>query len=166
LFYRLRQIRQTYYPKLTAWEIAWVKTVLPPAAFALFWRQEQKEQRHAFDVASAIERSYPELSYEDQHTLLTAALLHDCGKSLRPVLLWQRIFAVLAAFLPAGVRTALSRSKTPFSYPLRLAAEHPLWGAELAREAGLPDDCRRLIAEHHQPTTYLGRILQTEDDKH
>ncbi|MDR3270778.1 MAG: HDOD domain-containing protein [Peptococcaceae bacterium] len=165
LFYRLRQLLKAHNAKILPSEHTWAGHILSPSAQALFLRQDTRDQRHALDVALALERNHAALPAENLDLLLTAALLHDCGKSLQPVELWHRIFIVLAKFLPEGWRQALLRSATPLAFPLRLAQDHPAQGARLARNAGLPDSVCLLIAEHHAPSTALGQYLQAEDDR-
>ncbi len=82
--------------------------------------------------------------------MLTAALLHDVGKVLFPLSLFDRVVIVLGkAFFPG--RTGRWSEGTPEKYrrPFVVAARHPEWGADLARQAAASLRTVELI-RHHQ----------------
>lgn len=148
-------------------ELHWVQQTLPPRAFELFLHQDRGVQRHALDVAHTLKRSLRipgELSPVEARTLLSAALLHDCGKSSVRVRIWHQVFIVLSQGLPHSWQHRLERKHSVLSLPFRIAREHAYWGNQLARQAGLDLEVCRLIAEHHAPTTRLGRLLKEADD--
>ena len=75
---------------------------------------------------------------QDEHNpdLLAAALLHDVGKSRFPLRLWERVLIVsLKAFFPdRATRWGVGAAKG-WRRALVVAAQHPTWGAEMARQA-------------------------------
>jgi len=127
-------------------------------------------------------------------TLLTAALLHDCGKSRVDIKIKHRVLAVLLSPkasppkrgpVPEAIRPDLSEvgaltlnNKSGSLLP-RLASrssaaalawdiynEHPRWGFDLAVEAGLGEAVQLLILEHHNPRGNLGHLLEQADKRH
>jgi HD-like signal output (HDOD) protein len=143
---------------------------LPAAAFSLFCRQALPEQRHALDVAKSLKARKIDLnlSAEDYHNLIIAALLHDCGKSFVNIQLWQRIMIVLVTAGPCQfMKNYIINNKNQvrsLALTLEIADRHAEWGESLARKAGLNEYICLLIREHHSPRTELGRILQENDN--
>lgn len=164
MFYRARQTWDALFPKIQPLEIKWAQSILTEAAFDLFLQQSLAEQRHALDVAQVLAKRALPVSPLEHTILMTAALLHDCGKSLRHVRLWQRIFVVIMQKLPEPLWQTLEKSRTPLSFPLRLATRHAEWGSSLARQAGLNEEVCLLIRHHHSPVTELGKLLKQADD--
>lgn len=163
MFYRLKQFWRALFPVVRPSELTWAGKILPPEALSLFLRQARAEQRHALDVALYLRRWRPLLSPAEYETLLIAALLHDCGKSLQKLRLWQRVAIVLVQRLPARL-AAQAASVSWLAGPLALAEKHPQWGGQLARSIHLSPAVCRLIATHHQPEDRLGRLLRTADE--
>lgn len=166
MFYRVHQFIQAIFPHLDPSEIAWALDNLPPEASSLFLRQSRTEQRHALDVAQGLMNEINDLTVSNFQNLLVAALLHDCGKSMVSIRLWHRVFIVLMQKMPHSLWSRLERSNSVFTAPLKTASQHALWGANLAKKAGLDPVICLLIHEHHSPNTELGRILERADNAH
>lgn len=166
MFYRIRQFAAAFFPRINSTEIKWVIDYLPPEAKSLFLKQSRSEQRHAIDVAQSIFKYRHSLSDSDFNNLMTAALLHDCGKSTVSIRLWHRVFIVLMQKMPQSVWSRVESSHTLFALPLKLADQHAIWGERLAQQAGLNPEICLLIREHHTPKTRLGRILESADNEH
>lgn len=166
MFYRIHQFIQAIFPYLDPSEIAWALDNIPPEASSLFLKLSRSEQRHALDVAQSLINEKNALTVSNYHNLLTAALLHDCGKSIVNNRLWHRVFIVLMQKMPHSLWSRLERSNLVFSAPLKTASQHALWGANLAQSAGLDPVICLLIHEHHSPNTELGRILERADNAH
>lgn len=166
IFYRIKQFWRALNPSISAQEKIWLKNILPSPAFDLFFQQAQSEQRHALDVAHGLRPHLLNLSPKERKILLISALLHDCGKSLQRLYLWQRVFIVISEHLPKRIYQLLFHTFTFCSMPLELSRNHAAWGADLARNQGLDEEICTLIAEHHQPKTKLGKLLQAEDNKY
>lgn len=165
MLYRLHQFINAVFPNINISDIKWALNHLPPEASELFLRQSRIEQRHAIDVARNIIAANTPLSLSDYETLITAALLHDCGKALVTIRLWHRIFIVVMQKMHLGIRLHLEQSNSVFASPLKMATQHALWGESLAKKAGLNSKVCLLIREHHSPQTYLGQILAQADSK-
>ncbi|MDR3540132.1 MAG: HD domain-containing protein [Desulfosporosinus sp.] len=166
MFYRVHQFTQAFFPHIDSSEIKWARDNLSTKAYSLFLKQSRSEQRHALDVAQSIMTYKQALSSSDFRNLLTAALLHDCGKSTVFIRLWHRVFIVLIQKMPKPIWSRLEASHTVFALPLKISTQHATWGENLARTAGLNSEICLLIREHHTPKTELGRILEKADNAH
>ena len=166
MFYRVYQFARAFFPQIDSSEIKWAMNNLSPEAYSLFLKQSRSEQRHALDVAKSIMKHKHVISKSDFQNLLTAALLHDCGKSIVSIRLWHRVFIVLMQQMPQSVWSRLENSQTVFALPLEIATRHAFWGEWLAQKAGLNPEICLLIQEHHAPNTELGRILENADNAH
>lgn len=164
MFYRVRQFINALFPKVDASDIKWALNHLTPEASDLFLKQAWPEQRHAIDVAQTIIQARNAISFSEFQTLITAALLHDCGKSMVSIHLWQRVYIVIMQKMPISIWSRLEQSNTVFASPLKLATSHALWGETLAQKAGLNSKVCLLIRDHHFPQTDLGRILAQADN--
>ncbi len=168
MFYRVRQFYKALFPYINPSEIEWVAKTLPASAFSIFRKQALPEQRHALDVTKNLVMEMKSLSLrpEEYQNLVLAALLHDCGKSLIQLHLWQRILIVLLNVLPLNIKKTIGSRPGPLSYTLTIAQQHAKWGESLAKEAGLNTQICLLIRQHHSPQTELGKLLQEIDNKH
>ncbi|RMF48027.1 MAG: phosphohydrolase, partial [Anaerolineae bacterium] len=77
----------------------------------------------------------------------------DTGKAAQPPLrLWERVLIVIGKAL---WEDALARwgDAPPKGWrrPFVIAAQHPLWGAQMAQQAGASPQVVALIREHQQP---------------
>ena len=166
MFYRVHQFMKIIFSDIDSSEITWVLDNLPAEACSLFLKQSRSEQRHALDVAQSLMKEKNTLTLSNFQNLLTAALLHDCGKSKVCNRLWHRVFIVLMQKMPQSIWSRLERSHTVFATPLKTASQHAIWGGNLAQRAGLNPVICLLIHEHHSPKTELGRILESVDNAH
>ncbi len=97
---------------------------------ALFTSMTLRDQQHCLNVYKRLRDTF------DDHDLLTAALLHDCGKG--KITVWHRVAYVL---LDAGAPGLLRRIVAPGDGPgwrqaLYRCVHHGELGAERARNAG------------------------------
>ena len=166
MYYRVLQFTHAFFPHIDSSEMKWAVDNLSPEACSLFFKQSRPEQRHALDVAKSLMNDQRDLTKLDFQNLLTAALLHDCGKSVVSIHLWQRVFIVLMQKMPPTMWSRLEQGSTFLALPLKIATKHAIWGGHLARKAGLNPVICRLIREHHTPQTDLGRILERADNAH
>jgi hypothetical protein len=112
-----------------------VHGLLGPSLQPLFFGMEPRDQRHAIEVTRRLQA----MGVTDAD-LLTAALLHDCGKGDVPV--WLRIAKVL---MPGALR-ALSREGNGWRGAAYRLLNHEAISARLASETGAPVGAVRLIA--------------------
>ena len=137
---------------------------LTPDQIGLFRRMQPSEQAHAFQVLKALVANG-----QNDPDLLTAALLHDCGKVRAPLNLVERIVIVLGNRLLPGAakRWGTGEARGP-RRPFVVAAQHPAWGAELAAAAGASGTACGLIRDHQDHSVSgdpLLKALQAVDDE-
>lgn len=147
LSYRFLQFQRALFARPTAEELGLVKRALPPPLFNLFLQLQPGEQVHSLFVFNAL------LGEGQNHPdLLTAALLHDVGKSCFPLKIWERVGIVLAyAILPKYTQRWGKSSPAGWKRPFVIAQQHPAWGAEMAARAGASDLAVELIRRHQDP---------------
>jgi HD domain len=142
---------------------------LTSAQFILFRRMQPAEQLHAYQIFKRLQ-----VSGQATPELLTAALLHDVGKILVPLSIFDRVVIVLGKhlFRRAALRWA---EGTPHGWrlPFVVAEHHAGWGADLASQAGAPALAVELIRRHHDgpgqnldpDTEHLLAALQAADNE-
>ncbi|HIQ12623.1 MAG TPA: HD domain-containing protein [Caldilineales bacterium] len=128
------------------------RELLSPEALALFQRMSAIDRAHSLRVHQwLVDRGY------DQEELLTAALLHDCGKAAAPISVWQRTLKVLLKRFAPGWWKELAAPAPPDSwrYPFHVLHAHPRIGAAWAREAGCSELTCWLIEQHETPPSSI-----------
>lgn len=170
MLYRLKQFFNALFPVIKNNEYSWLKEIMSEKQLALFLKQSPAEQRHALDVAYDIVKQEKDLvnsiGSESYKNLLLAALLHDCGKSLIKLRLWQRTFIVCYGFLPYRIRSNIKSKKNIFGKTIKIHHKHSAWGKHLAAKAGANSKVQKIIENHHYPTNMLERIICHLDNKH
>lgn len=147
-----------------------IADLLPPPALALFGRFGRSDQQHSY----AVMRLLRQAGCTDPD-LLTAALLHDVGKTEAPVGIIGRSWSTVCyKLLPqqAAVWGQTAWDTASFwQRPLIVYSQHPAWSAQLAAEAGCSPRALHFI-RHHQdqnlaitPETPLLQQLQWADDQ-
>lgn len=163
LQYRLYQFRRALRAAPDPVPVADLLPYLTPPQAALFLRMQPSEQEHAFHVLRCLVAE----GRGDPH-LLAAALLHDVGKALYPLALWERALVVLGKkFLPRLASRWGQGRPRGLSRPFAVAARHPAWGADLAAAAGATARACDLIRRHQSAPVAddpLLAALQAADD--
>ena len=119
-------------------EDAWAVSCLTSPEARVYLGMDPRDREHACRVARHLRRAHPHAAPE----VVAAALLHDCGKSVRPYRVLER---VLVGLVPYRVSRLLPVG------PLAVRAHHPELGAELLARAGARPRVVRLVARHHRP---------------
>ena len=110
----------------------------------------------------------------NQPALLVAALLHDVGKTLLPLTIWERSLIVLASiFLPHQTAVWGQGEAVGWKRPFVVKMQHPAWSAEMVANAGSHTQAVELIQRHqdtiapeeHSEEAELLRLLQWADDQ-
>ncbi|MBK8934760.1 MAG: HD domain-containing protein [Chloroflexi bacterium] len=169
-WYRLRQFWQNVAARpLTAVAQSEVSAQLTPAETTLFQHFSNSDQWHSYRVMKTLQAAnhiHPDL--------LTAALLHDVGKTRVPLSVWERSWVVVGQVIWPK-KTAVWGQDAPLGWkrPFVVKAQHPAWGADMAAAAGSSELAVGLIRRHQDtvPETavsemdHLLRHLQWADNQ-
>ncbi|HID54408.1 MAG TPA: HDIG domain-containing protein, partial [Anaerolineae bacterium] len=135
-----------------------VTAVLTEPQMALFNRFNFTDQWHSYRVMCALQAAG-----HDQPDLLTAALLHDIGKTKLPISVWERSWIVLGQMFLPGRAAAWGQAEAQgWRRPFVVKAQHPAWGAEMAEQVGCTPLTISLIRRHQD--SLAGRPLTEEDE--
>lgn len=153
ILYRTRQFWQALGAAPASKDMQLVQSILSPKEQELFERLQPGEKTHSVRVLRALLEQD-----ENDPDLLTAALLHDVGKSRFPLKIWERVLIVLAkSIAPSWVqRLGSLYSKGSQSHslgwrrPFIIAEQHPRWGGEMAAKAGVNPLVSSLIRRHQE----------------
>jgi len=155
IFYRTRQLWHGLWLTPTPNEMDRVRSMLTPAEIDLFNRLQPGEQSHSLTVFNKLSAAG-----ESNSDLLVAALLHDVGKILYPLKLWERVWIVIGGvFFPRlskkwAVGDLADLENLSFWKKAFIVAEqHPKWGADLAVQANSSQLVVSLIRRHQQSLT-------------
>lgn len=153
MLYRIQQFWLALNSRTKEPDLLQASLILGPKMYALFQQMQTSEQAHSLQVLRRVQAQ----KFTD-HDLLVAALLHDCGKSRRPLRLWERIWIVVVkVLLPVQAKTWGSQPEATLNQiplwqqPLVVAAQHAQWGAEMAELSGAPPLSIALIRRHQDP---------------
>lgn len=128
----------------------WALERLEASECALYRAMDPRDRLHAQQVARVLLEQYPQLP----DYVLRAALLHDCGKAVRPYRVWERVLVPLLRWRVDA-------------HPLRSGGygawqvywHHPAYAAQQLTDPRVA----ALVAEHHQPRSEWGRRLHRVD---
>ena len=145
--YRVGQFFHTFWTSFQPVDAACAARHLSADMLALFRRMPRAEQHHGIDVCRKLEAQ----GYTDPD-LLSAALLHDVGKTLAPPQLWERVIVVLGEyFFPTRARRWSTGEARGLRRGFVIRRLHPQWGAALTEQAGASPRTVALIRYHHDP---------------
>lgn len=143
---------------LPATAFAEIAALLTPAELALFQQFDAGEQTHSYAVLQTLRRAG-----HTQPDLLTAALLHDVGKTKSPLTVWDRVVIVIGHKLwPQRAKAWGQGAAQGWQRPFVVKAQHPAWGAEMATAVGSRPRTIYLIRHHQDP---LPASPQTEEEQ-
>jgi hypothetical protein len=163
LAYRFRQFRLAFLGPWPPVPDEALSPYLSPALITIFRRMTPAEQVHSLSVLECLRDSG-----QTAPDLLAAALLHDVGKSLSPLFVWERTLIVLGKrFFPRAVeRWGQGEPRGP-RRPFVVAVHHPAWGADLVAAAGASPRTVDLVRRHQDLSMAddpLLAALQQADD--
>jgi HD domain len=124
---------------------AWAATHLPAPELAVYKRMDPRDREHAVRVAQKLLELHPDARSE----VVRAALLHDCGKQVRPYNVLERVLVGLIA--PEGPRSSQASSGLQARTAMEVRNNHPQIGANLILEAGGNPRVAELVRFHHIP---------------
>jgi hypothetical protein len=144
--YRVVQFWRAITAQVRPEELAAIRPMLGPSGMALFGRLSRNDQRHSLNVYATLMAQ----GYRDR-ALLTAALLHDVGKTAGRLSLPYRVVAVLLrAFAPRLLSRLEANGDSPLLSPFRVSGMHAAIGAQLVAAAGCSDTIVTLVRRHHE----------------
>ena len=113
---------------------AWheIEMVLSAREMALFERFLPADQSHSYRVMQTLYRA------GHRHpALLTAALLHDIGKTKIRLQTWARLFTGLVELVSPRIAAAWGQGKPNWwRHGFVIKAQHPAWGAAMTEAVG------------------------------
>ncbi len=148
--YRFGQVLNALWAKPKPQDRELVEEFLSPALAQWFSKLMPSEQTHAVRVCQQLIKEG-----ETDRILLTAALLHDIGKTRYRLRLWERVWIVMFGWISRRLGTTVVLKEdeleqaTWWKRCLIVGEFHPLWGAELLRQQGVEEEVVWLV-EHHQ----------------
>lgn len=159
--YRARQMGWALRPRVTGNEWSEAREVLGERLFPLFEGMDGPDQRHCFDVYVAARSA----GCEDSD-VLTAALIHDCGKAPDGVdgriRLWHRVaYVTLDTLAPWLLRRLVRRPGG-----LRLLDRHAERGVDMATSLGASSEVLGLMLgmDDRDAQDERVRLLRAADD--
>ena len=166
---RIQRTLKSSFAILARPDDAWARQLLPSAEYAVYARMDARDREHAVRVAREILGRHPDAS----HVVLRAALLHDCGKQVRPYNVLERIWVGLRVAEPdretrlsstrlteittaRAERVGSRKTRSRQVKPDQLSAAdvrrfHPQIGAWLIRAAGGDERVALIVEHHHHP---------------
>ncbi len=145
--HRVTQFFHTLSAPLRPLDEAYAARHLSPTLLECFQAMPRAEQHHSIAVCRALETQ----GYHDAD-LLTAALLHDVGKSLAPLWIGERVAVVLVEhYTPTLAKRWSQGEASGWRRGFVVRQHHPEWGADLVAQAGASSTVVELIRQHHNP---------------
>ncbi len=162
ILYRVRQFLNAVREIPSLEDIEQIKTVLAPELFSLFRSMQPGEQAHSIKIWRGLldfGQSNPDLQ--------VAALLHDVGKTLHPLSVWDRSLIVFMKTLFPKQAKAWGQPKQVNQQPnwrraFLVAENHPAWGASMAEKAGASPLTVALIRNHQAPNDQTNPPLPSD----
>ena len=167
---RIAQGLRALFAWATPVDTAAAEAVLSPELMRLFNRMRRSEQLHSLRVMRCLQAQ----GHNDPD-LLTAALLHDSGKSRYRLGLVGRTLAVLVGhFAPGAFARWSSGEPAGWRRPFVIAEHHPEWSAQDMLAAGASERASALARRHQLPHVRkpvgeedrLLALLQAADERH
>jgi hypothetical protein len=154
---KIRRTRQYLGARVTVAEREELTGWLQPPQMELFERMHIADRRHGLDVAADLRRSGAV-----DRDLLTAGLLHDCGKGPRTRLV-HRVAWSLGQRYGIWIWRVSSHMPT-FRQGLAALRDHAERSAVLAESAGCSRRTIELIRNQESPLDDAGRLLMAADE--
>ena len=161
--YRSRQFFGSVRPRVDAGQKSQAFQLLTEPQQRLFLTMTRRDQQHCLAVYARLRDDGHDEDNVDAD-LLTAALLHDCGKGR--IALWHRVaFVLLQTSSPALLRRlAKPGDGTGWRQALDRCLRHPELGADLASDADSNAAVVALIREDESAPRELRAALQAADE--
>ena len=145
LWGRINRLFRAMRPEFAKPDDAFAARYLPASEYKIYANMDARDREHAVRVAQFLLTQKPNAS----PILLRAALLHDCGKQVRPYRWRERVWAGLQPIPKLDFDNAMKK-KRPLN-ALEVRALHPQLGARLVLGAGGDPRVAQIIERHHNP---------------
>ena len=156
---RVVRLTRALTPRFAQPDDTWATSLLPEPEQQVFMKMDPRDREHATRVARRLVELHPNAS----NVTLRAALLHDCGKQIRPYNVFERVWVGLLA--PEGPRSPKTVLRGAPLGALEVRNHHPEIGARLIREAGGDARVAQIVERHHTPGDDLeARLIHEVDD--
>lgn len=158
MWYRVKQYWWLWTAReLSAEQLATIEQALSPAEWQLFQQFSKSDKQHSYRVF--------DLLHQAGHTnpdLLTAALLHDIGKTRLRITWIDRVISTLGSLLVSKRAQQWGLVPPPYGWrkPFVIKAKHPAWGAEMAQQINSRPTAIALIAHHQDKNSHDDRLLE------
>jgi HD domain len=127
----------------------WAAKQLPACELSVYQKMDPRDREHAVRVAQKLLELHPDADPR----VIRAAILHDCGKLVRPYNVLERVLVGLIA--PEGPRSSQATSGLQARTAMEVRNNHPAIGANLILEAGGDSRVAELVRIHHSPKNDL-----------
>jgi hypothetical protein len=143
---RLYRLARALLPRLARPDDDWAQVLLSKAEFAVYLKMDARDREHAVRVTQKLLDLYPDSSL----ILQRATLLHDCGKSVRPYNVIERVLVGLFYEVQHADAQALDFKDRRLS-AIEVKKYHPQIGSSLIQTAGGDARVAEIVARHHAP---------------
>ena len=156
--YRLQQFWLNLTAKpLSKSEWGELTAVLTPPQQQLFTQFGNSDQQHSLRVMRQLQENG-----QTHPDLLTAALLHDIGKTRFSVTIWERALVVLTSLIFPNKLTEWGNGEAKgWKRPFAIKIQHPEWGANRVETIGATPLAIALIRRHQAELVEI----KTEEDQ-
>lgn len=144
---RVFRLARALSPKFAHPDDQLAKNILSAAEFAVFLRMDTRDREHAIRVTKKLIVLYPASSL----ILQRAALLHDCGKLVRPYRVIERVLVGIFYSVPLSGLNNLEIPDFSVITAEQVKKYHPQIGARLILEAGGDARVAEIVGKHHNP---------------
>ncbi|RDI95399.1 HD domain-containing protein [Meiothermus sp. QL-1] len=151
MWLRLKRVYQAFLPHRARPDDAWALSELRVEEAHLYQAMDPRDREHAVRVAQRLLERYPEAP----SFVVRAALLHDCGKALRP---YRPLERILSGLVPLEVPIEPLQKGLLGAWQIR--QHHPEYGAARI----LDPEVAQLVREHHQPQSLWAQRLREVDE--
>jgi hypothetical protein len=125
----------------------------------LFQQMRPGERQHSLNVYRLLVTRG-----ETDPRLLTAALLHDCGKARAPYWLWERVIVVLARHIAPKATIRWGKGEpVGWRRPFVINTQHPTWGADMVAAVGTDPLVVALIREHQTKLAHIAEAVPLDE---
>lgn len=154
----------------SAQEMSWAANWLTEREQMLLSRMNTGDRAHSLAVARALAAHFERRGEEPTPWMMTAALMHDVGKTVVDLGTYGRVVATLSGWVGGADMAEVWSDTTGFTRKVGLYLRYPELGADLLAVAGSDERVVAWSREHHMdPDDWTvprdqGELLVAADD--